>query len=169
MMGSLSAILSFFEEALPSKGKTRARVGMDRNNTKNIVAKWHRKSFLPIQSLTSLLHILTPLPNKGNFFFPERIYVPFSSEFNAGNPLITKGLPTMGRCHYPLDNIQAPSRLCLFLPGQWNPWLHVACSSPKVTSGKETNVIMCLHWMCFMCNFTAPQALCGLKVVHIFH
>ena len=33
MMGSLSAILSFLKEALPSKGKTRARVGMDSNNT----------------------------------------------------------------------------------------------------------------------------------------
>ena len=124
-----------------------------------------QSQFLFIQSLTSLLHILTPLPNKGNFFFPERIYVPFSSEFNAGNPLITKGLPTMGLCHHP-GTFQVLSFPALSVS---STWLHVACSSPKVTSGKETNVIMCLHWMCFMCNFTAPQALCGLKVVHIFH
>ena len=97
---------------------------------------WHGKSFLPIQSLTSLLHILTPLANKGKFFFPEGIYVPFSSEFNAGNPLITKGLPTMGPCHHPgtFQALSFPAR------SVYKPWLHVACSSLNVKSGKETNV-----------------------------
>ena len=77
---------------------------MDSSNTTSIFflsrhLGWSNKGnnwkFLPIQSLASL-HILTPLANKGKFFFPEGIYVPFSSEFNAGNPLITKGLPNNG-------------------------------------------------------------------------
>ena len=145
---------------------------MDSSNTTSIFflsrhLGWSNKGnnwkFLPIQSLASL-HILTPLANKGKFFFPEGIYVAFSSEFNAGNLLITKGLPTMGLCHHP-GTFQALSFPALSV---YNPWLHVASSSPKVTSGKEANVIICLQWMRFVCHLTAPQALCGLKVFHLF-
>ena len=147
---------------------------MDSSNTTSIFflsrhLGWSNKGnnwkFLPIQSLASL-HILTPLANKGKFFFPEGIYVAFSSEFNAGNLLITKGLPTMGLCHHPgtFQALSFPAR------SVYNPWLHVACSSLNMKSDKETNVIRCLQWMRFICNLTAPQAssiLSWLEVVPV--
>ena len=163
-IGIIKRHLKFLWKSNPKQGKadwTRARVGIDRNNTKSIVEKGNRKSFLPIQSLSSFLHILIPLPNKGNFF-SLREYM-----FHSPQSSMLATLSSLRVFQqWALASIQAPSRLCLFLPCQCtNHGFTLLAPAWMWSLGKRQ---MCLQWMRFMCHLTVPQVLSRPKVVHRF-
>ena len=126
---------------------------MDRNNTKSIVANVTQEiMFANSISILFPAH-LTPLPNKEIFFLREYMFHSPQSSMLA----TLSSLRVFQQ--WALAIIQAPSRLCLFLPCQC-PAHGFTLLAPvlNVKSGKETNVIMCLQWMRFICNLTAPTS-----------